>query len=268
MMNPTIRSRRADRFRTLCLFLSLCCSLLPAVSRAEESASGPVRRSGRVTVEASMELVSSYIWRGIYLGGPSFQPSVTMRAGDFTLGAWGSVDFVASSYKEVDLQVRYRWKGLTFQVTDLYDEGSTSSRDVLTSRNYFHFGSDSPHRVEAGVAWQVSRKVPVTLSWYTILFGPSDVDTEGRRCYSSYAEVAYPFTVKTIGMRAGVGVAPWKTAGVNGAKGFAVKNVFLTAGKEWSFRNMSSFRLGLFTQLAWSPLKEDVNLVGGVALRM
>lgn len=267
MMKPSVRSRRADRLCTLCLLLGICFSLAPVASRAEDS-SEPTRRSGRVTVDAGMDLVSSYIWRGIYLGGPSFQPSVTMRAGNFTLGAWASVDFVASSYKEVDLQVRYQWKGLTFQVSDLYDEGSTSNRDVLTSRNYFHFGADSPHRVEAGVAWQVSRKVPVTLSWYTILFGASDVDTEGRRCYSSYAEVSYPFAVKTIEMRAGVGVAPWKTAGVNGAKGFAVKNVFLTAGRDWSFRNMGSFRLGLFTQLAWCPFKEDVNLVGGVSLRM
>ncbi|MDE7070218.1 MAG: hypothetical protein K2O63_06900, partial [Alistipes sp.] len=112
MMKPSVRSRRADRFRALCLLLGICFSLAPVASRAEDS-SEPTRRSGRVTVDAGMDLVSSYIWRGIYLGGPSFQPSVTMRAGNFTLGAWASVDFVASSYKEVDLQVRYQWKGLT-----------------------------------------------------------------------------------------------------------------------------------------------------------
>lgn len=120
----------------------------------------------------------------------------------------------------------------------------------------------------AGIEWQVSRKVPITLSWYTILFGARDVDTRGRRCYSSYVEVAYPFTVKTIDLKTGVGAAPWKTAGEGGAKGFAVKNVFINAGKLWAVKSMGSFRIGLFTHLSWCPLKEDMNCVGGISLRM
>ena len=97
----------------------------------------------------------------------------------------------------------YRLKNITFHLKDLYDEGSASDRNPQISRNYFHFGADSPHRIEAGIEWQVSRKVPITLSWYTILFGARDVDTRGRRCYSSYVEVAYPFTVKTIDLENG-----------------------------------------------------------------
>lgn len=162
----------------------------------------------------------------------------------------------------------YRLKNLTFHLKDLYDEGSASDRNPQISRNYFHFGADSPHRIEAGIEWQVSRKVPITLSWYTILFGARDVDTLGRRCYSSYVEVAYPFTVKTIDLKTGVGAAPWKTAGEGGAKGFAVKNVFINAGKLWAIKSMGSFRIELFTHLSWCPLKEDVNCVGGISLRM
>ena len=90
----------------------------------------------------------------------------------------------------------------------------------------------------------------------------------GRRCYSSYVEVAYPFTVKTIDLKTGVGAAPWKTAGEGGAKGFAVKNVFINAGKLWAVKSMGSFRIGLFTHLSWCPLKEDMNCVGGISLRM
>ena len=144
----------------------------------------------------------------------------------------------------------------------------TFDRNPQISRNYFHFGADSPHRIEAGIEWQVSRKVPITLSWYTILFGARDVDTRGRLCYSSYVEVAYPFTVKTIDLKTGVGAAPWKTAGEGGAKGFAVKNVFINAGKLWAVKSMGSFRIGLFTHLSWCPLKEDMNCVGGISLRM
>jgi len=213
-----------------------------------------------------MDLVSSYIWRGVYEAGPSLQPGLTLGIGNFTIAAWGSVDFTSSSYKEADLMLSYRLKNITFHLKDLYDEGSASDRNPQISRNYFHFGADSPHRIEAGIEWQVSRKVPITLSWYTILFGARDVDTRGRRCYSSYVEVAYPFTVKTIDLKTGVGAAPWKTAGEGGAKGFAVKNVFINAGKLWAVKSMGSFRIGLFTHLSWCPLKEDMNCVGGISL--
>ena len=53
-----------------------------------------------------------------------------------------------------------------------------------------------------------------------------------------------------------------------GAKGFAVKNVFINAGKLWAVKSMGSFRIGLFTHLSWCPLKEDMNCVGGISLRM
>lgn len=44
--------------------------------------------------QVNMDLVSSYIWRGVRQGnGPAFQPSVEFTTGGFTLGAWGSYYF-------------------------------------------------------------------------------------------------------------------------------------------------------------------------------
>ena len=241
-------SRHAGPNRMMFLLLIPCLLLSALRAKAEETALPEGKRPG-VTLQVEMDLVSSYIWRGVYEAGPSLQPGLTLGIGNFTIAAWGSVDFTSSSYKEADLMLSYRLKNITFHLKDLYDEGSASDRNPQISRNYFHFGADSPHRIEAGIEWQVSRKVPITLSWYTILFGARDVDTRGRRCYSSYVEVAYPFTVKTIDLKTGVGAAPWKTAGEGGAKGFAVKNVFINAGKLWAVKSMGSFRIGLFTSL-------------------
>lgn len=252
-------SRHAGPNRMMFLLLIPCLLLSALRAKAEETALPEGKRPG-VTLQVEMDLVSSYIWRGVYEAGPSLQPGLTLGIGNFTIAAWGSVDFTSSSYKEADLMLSYRLKNITFHLKDLYDEGSASDRNPQISRNYFHFGADSPHRIEAGIEWQVSRKVPITLSWYTILFGARDVDTRGRRCYSSYVEVAYPFTVKTIDLKTGVGAAPWKTAGEGGAKGFAVKNVFINAGKLWAVKSMGSFRIGLFTHLSWCPLKEDMKL--------
>ena len=260
-------SRHAGPNRMMFLLLIPCLLLSALRAKAEETALPEGKRPG-VTLQVEMDLVSSYIWRGVYEAGPSLQPGLTLGIGNFTIAAWGSVDFTSSSYKEADLMLSYRLKNITFHLKDLYDEGSASDRNPQISRNYFHFGADSPHRIEAGIEWQVSRKVPITLSWYTILFGARDVDTRGRRCYSSYVEVAYPFTVKTIDLKTGVGAAPWKTAGEGGAKGFAVKNVFINAGKLWAVKSMGSFRIGPFTPLSWCPQKGDVTCVGGFSLGM
>lgn len=171
-------SRHAGPNRMMFLLLIPCLLLSALRAKAEETALPEGKRPG-VTLQVEMDLVSSYIWRGVYEAGPSLQPGLTLGIGNFTIAAWGSVDFTSSSYKEADLMLSYRLKNITFHLKDLYDEGSASDRNPQISRNYFHFGADSPHRIEAGIEWQVSRKVPITLSWYTILFGARDVDTRG-----------------------------------------------------------------------------------------
>ena len=95
-----------------------------------------------------------------------------------------------------------------------------------------------PHRIEVGASWVVSEKLPFTLSWYTILFGAADRNDKGERAYASYFEVAYPFTVKTVDMKAGVGMVPWNAATTYncGDRDFYVQNVFLNAGKTWDIK--------------------------------
>ena len=55
------------------------------------------------------DLVSSYVWRGFYQTGASFQPTLGFGVGDFSLTAWGSTDFdgvssgEGAAAKEIDL---------------------------------------------------------------------------------------------------------------------------------------------------------------------
>lgn len=46
-----------------------------------------------VRFSVGADLVSGYIWRGVWEAGPSIQPTLTMIAGNFSVTAWGSVDF-------------------------------------------------------------------------------------------------------------------------------------------------------------------------------
>ena len=212
------------------------------------------------------DVVSGYIWRGVWEAGPSIQPTLVLSAGNFSATAWGSVDFASTSYKEMDLTLAYALGPVTVSLADLYWEGSAADRNTI-GRHYFHFGADSPHRVELGVSWCISQKVPLTLAWNTVLFGAADVNSKGNRAYATYVELSYPFAVKGVDIKAGIGIVPWNAYGTYGIdRDFYVQNVFLNAGKSWTVAG--SLQLGLFTSLSWNPALEDVNFVGGISLRM
>lgn len=59
-----------------------------------------------VAVSAGADIVSSYIWRGQYCGPAAVQPGISLSAGNFSVGAWGSTSF-ESSWREFDLYAGY-----------------------------------------------------------------------------------------------------------------------------------------------------------------
>lgn len=220
-----------------------------------------------VTIGGGADIVSAYVWRGNYQTSSSFQPTLYLGAGNFTLTAWGSVDFAGTDLKEMDLTAAYALGPVTLSVTDYYWTGS-SLQHTRPARNYFHFGADSPHIIEAGVKWQISESFPLTLSWNTMFFG-ADKKDNGKQNYSTYAEVSYPFSVKGIDMNSGVGMTPWATKNMYGTTGTAVTNVFVGGAKTWALMEKSEnpLSLGIFTTLIWNPFAEDVNFTGGISFR-
>ena len=101
------------------------------------------------------DLVSSYVWRGFYQTGASFQPTLGFGVGDFSLTAWGSTDFdgvssgEGAAAKEIDLTAAYALgeSGLTFSVASLWWGGQGA-------RKYFNFKShETAHHFEAGLAY-------------------------------------------------------------------------------------------------------------------
>ena len=193
------------------------------------------------------DLVSSYVWRGFYQTGVSFQPTLGFGVGDFSLTAWGSTDFdgvssgEGAAAKEIDLTAAYALgeSGLTFSVASLWWGGQGA-------RKYFNFKShETAHHFEAGLAYTLPvEKFPLSIAWYT-MFAGADKDDKGRQNYSSY--------------EAGVGVY-----GVPNS-GFAVTNVALKGITE--IKITDSFSIPVFAQAIWNPRMEDAHLVFGFTLR-
>lgn len=215
----------------------------------------------KVTVSGGADLVSAYIWRGTYNAGASIQPSVAMGVAGFSLGAWGSTDFGGNGKKEVDLSVNYTIKGFTVGITDYWWAGEGSY-------NYFHYANGSTsHLFEANLSYQLPfEKFPLIVSWNT-MFAGADMDDTGKRNYSTYIEVKYPFSAGSVDMMAKIGAAPWSSPAFlpSENKGFSVCNVAIGAQK--AIRCSDKFSIPLFTELIFNPATEDIHLVFGVSLK-
>ena len=212
------------------------------------------------------DLVSSYIWRGMYQTGASFQPTLAFSVAGFSLTAWGSTDFdgyqssEGLANKEIDLTAAYTFgaSGLTLSVADLWWAGQGSNK-------FFNFKShETAHHFEAGLAYTFPlEKFPLSLAWYT-MFAGQDKDAEGNQNYSSYVELNYPFSVKRVDLTATCGLVPYEAAQYY-TSGFAVTNVALKGTT--AIKITDSFSLPIFAQAIWNPRLEDAHLVFGFTLK-
>ena len=216
--------------------------------------------------EAGAEIVSSYVWRGLYNGGLSFQPtaSIGFDAADeniqFRIGAWGNIG--ASDWKftrnqpnpdalgmnpntylipEVDLTASFKIYGITLGATHYYYFGGTPFFSDLEEEG----GSQT--EVMAGFNLGDVSKVGLYFNWYTMIAGNDcyyDDANVAHRAWSSYIEVGYDLELPmdfTLGVQ--VGMTPWKSlyTGYDGA--FAVNNVQLRLGKTWEIGEVCELEL-------------------------
>lgn len=225
--------------------------------------------SSATTFTVQGDLVSSYIWRGMYQTGASFEPTLGVSIAGLSLTAWGSTDFdgarsgQGAAAKEIDLTLAYAipGSGLTISVADLWWAGENGTNN----NKYFNFKShETAHHFEAGLAYTLPvEKFPLSLAWYT-MFAGQDKDAEGRQQYSSYLELNYPFTVKKVDLNLVCGIVPYKTPQYY-TNGFAVTNVALKGTTALKFSD--SFSLPIFAQAIWNPRLENAHLVFGFTFR-
>lgn len=213
------------------------------------------------TFSGGADVVSAYIWRGSYNAGASIQPSLEMKVKGLSIGAWGSTDFGGNGKKEVDLSAKYSWKGITLGVTDYWWAGEGAM-------NYFHYEKNkTAHLFEGNLSYELPcEKFPLSISWNTFFAG-ADKDENGDRNYSTYIELCYPFSVKTVDLKAIVGMAPWYSPAFlpSDKHSFSICNVALAAQK--AIKCSDEFSIPLFSQLIFNPATEDVHIVFGVSLK-
>lgn len=203
-------------------------------------------------VELGADLVSNYIWRGTKCGNASIQPSISVGYKGLSFTAWGSSNFTGSDF-ELDLTAGYKLGNLELAITDYY----VTTEDEPYP--YFRYKTGNGHVFEGSVAYTVSEKIPLTLSWNTYFAGTDNLYK--AHDYSTYIELSYPFTLWGVDFTPEAGLTPWK--GVY-ADGFNVVNLAIEAAREIPLTK--SYALPISAKLIFNPAENNAFMVFGIAI--
>lgn len=217
----------------------------------------------KATVSVGADLVSSYVWRGVFFSGASLQPTMSVAYKGLSIGAWGSTDIIDANYKEFDMSAFYTKSALKVGLTHYWWSG----------KGINYFGKDtvgkSGHYLEGTVGYVGSK---FALTWNTIFLGDKDKNEDGDQMFSTYVEGAYNFNVGDIALTAAVGVSPWESNSSVGyhyvpqtaanKDGFQVSNISLKAVK--TLKISDSVSIPVYVQGIVSPAADQTHLVVGV----
>ena len=221
----------------------------------------PSREESGVDLSISGDIVSSYIWRGQDLGSAAVQPTLGVEYTGLSLSAWGSSGLVnTADAKEFDLTLAYTIGGFNIGMTDYwFDRGGLDPEG-----RYFKYDAHGTNHVfEANIGYDFG---VASVQWFTNFAGNDGINKDGKRAYSSYAEVVVPFKLSAIDWTATVGAVPFATSFYNGwTSGFAVTNVSLTATKD--IKVTDTFSIPVFGQVVGNPCSQKAYLVFGFTLQ-
>ena len=254
-MNKTIKTLAVSG-------LALASSLSVSAQEAAESGFG---------LNAGFDLVSSYVWRGTHCAGASFQPSLGLEYKGLTFGGWGSTDF-ENGLNEFDLSLGYSNWGVSLLVTDYFFPSNgigmqSNRKDNKTSGKYFEWNDDATqHQIEVSLGYdfsEVFEKVPLTVTWNTILYGNDKKSSDnGKNRYSTYIELAYQFHVKAVKLDIATGFTPWES---QYQKDNHFNMVNLSLKGSYDIKITDSFSLPVFAQAVFNPNTENVYFVAGLS---
>lgn len=195
---------------------------------------------------ANMELMSKYIWRGMAAGnfpGPVAPGASTDVGLNFT-GA--DENFYAEAYfwtyQSVNIPMHYS----EYQFT-LYAE----THGFFVEYNHY-FGNMG----EVGIGYALPGSVPVSLAVYTSLYGDDYDETDTKRNFSNYIELAVPYSIGNWDIKASFGAVPHKSVYYENDGGFAVSNMLLES--VYNFELNDVLTLPVKAAFGYSPLYQNL----------
>ena len=142
-------------------------------------------------IHASAGLETSHLWRGIEVSsGLTYNADLSFsdKNDHFRVGLWGGGMF-NGDYKEFDYYMSYTNKGFTASVWDIYNFSDAAPGN----HKIFNYKvNETSHFIDAGVAYNfgATTKVPLTLSWNTVIAGRDRGVTGKKNLYSTFINAA------------------------------------------------------------------------------
>ena len=215
----------------------------------------------KVETTISGDMVSQYIWRGQDLGGVSLQPTLGIAYKGLSLTGWGNVGLTdPADTKEFDLTLAYTVSGFNIGITDYwFSKGGNEPEG-----RYFKYDAHGTNHIfEANIGYDFG---VASVQWFTNFAGNDGFNKDGKRAYSSYAEVIVPFKLSAIEWTATAGAIPFATSSYNGwTSGFAITNLSLKATKD--IKVTDTFSIPVFAQVTANPYSQKAYLVLGLTLQ-
>ena len=229
-------------------------SLMSLPLSAQDAAPLPEREGAEVEATIGADLVCQYIWRGQHLGDVSLQPTLGVGYKGISLSAWGSVGISNNSdTKELDLILKYVYKGFSVGVTDYW----------FSKGSYFQYHAHKTTHIWEGFAGYDFGFLSAT--WYTNFAGDDGLNSRSKRAYSSYLEMNVPFRLAKLDWTGTVGIVPWRTTTYD-TNGFACTNVSLRATKDFVVKE--KYHLPVYAGLTANPRSGKFYFIFGVAFSL
>ena len=212
-----------------------------------------VRAEVEFAYEAGAELVSAYIWRGMYNGGLSFQPEGLVgfnaldEAVQFRAGVWASVGASDWKFKTDGLKTD-EYNQNTYFVPEVDFIASLSAYGASVGFNEYYYCDDgSSHQSEIWFGYNFGHffgeYAGAYINWYTTVAGADKVlETDlkklakgqfEKQAFSTYLELGYDYTFEDLDLTLGaqVGMSLWESP-IYGNEKFNVVNISAKIDKE------------------------------------
>lgn len=211
------------------------------------------------------DVTTTYLWRGLNLGGLALQPDVMIGYGGLKLEGWANISPKDYTFKEfnpeLDVTLSYSIYGLTVGATHYYYFDGTRYFDYRTpSLADYQAGNYATNQTEVFAKFELGElveKVPLNILWATTVGGDdwmelyeddSDPDklTGIKRAYSSYLEVSFDANLPLgFTLTPAVGMTPWSGQYTfYEDRGFSVNNVSLKLN--WELELGDHFALDVY----------------------
>ncbi|MCF0220408.1 MAG: hypothetical protein HUK14_11565 [Muribaculaceae bacterium] len=155
-----------------------------------------ISASAKVNIHETLNMELFHFWRGFasaktvtFVNDLSFSD----KNDHFFVGVWGAVS-VTGNYREFDYYLAYNYKGLTVSLWDYFDF-SPGAYDNPEAYKIFNYNCHTTaHALDFCIDYFFGDKVPLKLSWNTILWGGDrGLNKQGKEVqrYSTYVEASY-----------------------------------------------------------------------------